>query len=205
MFLRRQKLPWARRLRELIWPSAGWRRSTSYLFHRVARIPGTPHFIAAGFACGAAISFTPFVGLHFVLSFALAWMVRGSMLAAALGTAVGNPWTFPFIWIWIYELGHRMINAQEQIPAEAVNFTKFFARISGALLRMDMMYLFDTAWPVFWPMFLGGIPTAIVVWFAFYLPLKPMVAAYQHRRRTRCMKKKTSEVSDHDTTPAAGR
>lgn len=205
MFLRRQKLPMFRRVRELLWPSAGWRRSTSYLFHRVARIPGTPHFIAAGFACGAAISFTPFVGLHFVLSFILAWIVRGSMIAAALGTAVGNPWTFPFIWVWIYELGHWMINVQATVPAETVNFTRFFARITGAFLRMDMRYLFDTAWPVLWPMFLGGIPTAIVVWFVFYVPLKPMVATYQHGRRLRRMKKRASETPDHDAIPQAGR
>lgn len=198
-------MTWPRRVRELLWPSSGWRRSTNYLFHRVARIPGTPHFIVAGFACGAAVSFTPFVGLHFVLSFLLAWILRGSMIAAALGTAVGNPWTFPFIWIWIYELGHWMLNAQGQIPAETVNFARFFARITGALLRMDMMYLFHTAWPVLWPMFVGSIPTAIAVWFAFYLPFKPMVAAYQHRRRTRRMKNKASEVPDHDAAPQTGR
>jgi hypothetical protein len=205
MFLRRQKLNWGRRVRELLWPSSGWRRSTKYLFHRVARIPGTPHYIAAGFACGAAISFTPFVGLHFVLSFMLAWVVRGSMIAAALGTAVGNPWTFPFIWIWIYQLGHWMISAQAKVPAETVDFARFFARITGAVLRMDMVYLFDTAWPVFWPMFLGGLPTAVVVWFAFYLPLKPVMRAYQHRRRMRRMEKKALEVSENDAASQAGR
>jgi len=201
MFLRRKKMTWARRFREVVWPSAGWRRSTFYLFHRIARIPGTPHYIAAGLACGAAISFTPFIGLHFVLSFLLAWIVRGSLVAAALGTAVGNPWTFPFIWIWIYELGHWMLNVRSPVPAEAVNFVRLFSRITGSLLRMDMHFLFDIAGPVLWPMFIGSIPTAIVVWFAFYLPLKPAVAAYQHRRHLRRMKK-IQEESDAPTPEA---
>jgi hypothetical protein len=194
-------MPWTRRFRELVWPSAGWRRSTYYLFHRIARIPGTPHYIAAGLACGAAISCTPFVGLHFVLSFVLAWIVRGSLVAAAIGTAFGNPWTFPFIWVWIYESGHWILNAHSTVPAESVNFARFFAKITFATLRLDMAYLFDTAWPVLWPMFIGGIPTAAVVWFAFYLPLKPAVAAYQHRRRLRRMKKE-QETSDAATPEA---
>jgi len=204
MFMRRRKLNVAQRFKELLWPSSGWRRSTNYLFHRIARIPGTPHFIAAGFACGAAISFTPFVGMHFVLSFILAWIVRGSMIAAALGTAVGNPWTFPFIWVWIYELGHWLMSANGGVPGESVNFVRLFARVTAALLRMDLVYLFENAWPVLWPMVLGGIPTAAVAWFAFYLPLKPMVAAYQHSRRQCRMKKKAGEGGDASDTAARG-
>ncbi|MDX9860330.1 MAG: DUF2062 domain-containing protein [Rhodospirillales bacterium] len=181
-------MTWSRRFREILWPSAGWRRSTSYLFHRVARIPGTPHFIAAGLACGAAVSCTPFVGMHFALSFVLAWLVRGSLLAAAIGTAVGNPWTFPFIWVWIYESGHWLLNVRSPVPAESVNFARFFAKITMAVLRLDVSFLVESAGPVLWPMFVGSIPTAIVVWFAIYLPIKPAVAGYQARRRLRRMR-----------------
>jgi len=199
MFLRRRKITWAWRFREAMWPSAGWRRSTHYLFHRVARIPGTPHFIAAGLACGAAISCTPFVGLHFVLAFALAWAVRGSLIAAAIGTAAGNPWTFPIIWAWTYEFGHWLLNANSPMPVESVNFVRLFARITSAMLHLDVTFLLKTAGPMLWPMLVGSVPTAIVVWFAFYLPLKPMVAAYQHRRRSRRMKKKEETPDAADT------
>ena len=34
----------------------------TYLVKRVTRLSGTPHSIAAGAACGVAISFTPFLG-----------------------------------------------------------------------------------------------------------------------------------------------
>lgn len=201
MFLRRRKITWTRRFREAMWPSAGWRRSTHYLFHRIARIPGTPHFVAAGLACGAAVSFTPFVGLHFALSFLLAWSLRGSLIAAAVGTAVGNPWTFPFIWVWTYELGHWLLNIRSPIPAEAVNFAHLFAKVMWAMLRLDVTFLLETAGPMLWPMFVGSIPTAIIVWFAFYLPFKPVVAAYQHRRWLRRTKnnKETTDGSAPET------
>ena len=54
--------------------------------------------VAAGVAAGAFTSFTPFMGLHFLFAALFAWAIRGNLLASALGTFVGNPLTFPFIW-----------------------------------------------------------------------------------------------------------
>ena len=90
VFGRRSKQSWALRLRGFLWPKTGWRRSTEYLRHRIARLRASPHAIASGFACGAAISFTPFVGTHVVVSAALAWLIRGNILASAIGTLVGG-------------------------------------------------------------------------------------------------------------------
>ena len=87
----------------------GWRRLGIYLARRLTRLPGTPHSIAAGFACGTAISFTPFLGLHTVLSVLLAFLVRGNYLAAVVGTLVGNPWTFPFLCVASIKLGHVLL------------------------------------------------------------------------------------------------
>ncbi len=69
--------------------------------------------------------------------------------------------------------------------AEDLDFIGLFGRMLEASLRLDGAYLLEMAWPVFWPMLLGGVPTAIVVWIAVYLPLKPVVASYQRRRRAR--------------------
>ncbi len=185
MFRRRRKISVPDRLREFLWPRSGWERAAKYIFHRVARLPGTPYAIAGGFACGAAISFTPFVGLHIVLAALLAWSIRANIISSAIGTVVGNPWTFPFIWVWVYELGHWMGAGTGGDGAENLDFTALFGRMLEASLRLDGAYLFEIAWPVFWPMLLGSVPTAIVVWFAFYVPLKPVVVTYQRRRRAR--------------------
>lgn len=195
MFLRRDKITGLKRLRELVWPSAGWRRTSSYLFHRVARLPGSPYFLAAGFACGAAISFTPMVGLHIVLSCLLAWVLRASLLAAAIGTVIGNPWTFPFIWIWTYELGRWFLNLESSgVSSQHVNFSRMFGHVTAAFLRLDIRFLFETAWPVLAPMLVGSIPTAIFVWFVSYFTLRPMVAAYQVRRLARRERKTREEA-----------
>src|SRR3546814_12530299 len=112
MFKRRMPLPFHRRARAFLWPRGGWRLSGPYVAHRLRRLPGPPYRIAAGFASGAAISFTPFIGLHFVLATLLALCIRGNIVASAIGTMVGNPWTFPLIWLWTYSLGHWLLGGE---------------------------------------------------------------------------------------------
>ena len=99
------------RARNILWPRAGWGRTLSYLRHRVARLPGTPESIAIGLACGIAVSFTPLMGFHVLVAALLALVMGGNFLASALGTAFGNPWTFPLIWLWIYKLGTCILGA----------------------------------------------------------------------------------------------
>jgi uncharacterized protein (DUF2062 family) len=135
----------------------------------VRRIPGTPYAIAAGFACGAAISMMPFPGLHFLLSGIFAWSIRASIIASAIGTAVGNPWTFPFIWLWTFEFGNWLIGTDKALTQQVIT----------------LQYLWDHPLDLLLPMLVGSIPTAIVTWFVFYWPLKRMVGKYQTHRRHR--------------------
>ena len=53
--------------------------------------PASPYAIASGFACGSMVSFTPLLGLHFILAIVFAYIIRGNFVAALLGTIVGNP------------------------------------------------------------------------------------------------------------------
>ncbi len=198
MFDRREKPKMHRRARDFLWPSLGWKRSTEYLFHRIGRLPGTAHSIAAGFACGAAISFTPFVGLHFVLAGFCAWAMRANIMASIIGTAVGNPWTFPFIWTLIYNLGVWMGAGGERPNASELDFPTIFSSCMDALLRFDPVYLFETAWPVIWPMFLGGLPAFVVVWLGFYFAFRPLIESYQSKRREK-LTRKIIEMKSQET------
>ncbi len=177
MLGRRHPLPIYRRVREFVWPSGGWHRASLYIAHRVRRLPGTPYRIAAGFACGAAISFTPFIGFHFVGAALLSMLLRGSLLASAIGTVVGNPWTFPFIWTWIYVLGQWLLGGEVVSELPAV---------------LSLTYIFERPLDVLWPMTVGGVPTSVAAWFAFFWPVRGAVAEYQHARRRLVRRKKRS-------------
>ncbi len=182
MFKRRNQKPLGDKILGFLWPAIGWRRAWAYTMHRLARLPGSAYSIACGFACGAALSFTPFVGLHFVLAGILAWTLRANIIASIIGTAVGNPWTFPFIWTWLYQTGTWMVSGPGLETAAKPDFSEIFGHMLQASVSWDVAYLLETAAPVFWPMFVSGLPTAFVVWWVIYLPLKYTIQGYQDRR-----------------------
>jgi len=98
MFKRRDPRTILQNIREVFWPSMGWIRACRYVKYRVTRLSDTSQKIALGLAIGAGISFTPFLGTHFIQAGFLAYALRANFLAALIGTFVGNPWTFPFMW-----------------------------------------------------------------------------------------------------------
>ncbi len=193
MFRRRQPLPFFRWLRGLLWPRTGWRRFGVYYLKRLTRLSGTPHNIAAGVACGAAISFTPFVGLHIVLGAVLALIVRGNFLAMVAGTLVGNPWTFPFIWVASYEVGKFLLGAQALAAAPVPWTFGDVAGYFGEAMRQAMAigpvatveHLAADLSVVAWPMLVGGVPLGIIAGLLIYFPLVRIIAAYQDARRRR--------------------
>ncbi len=76
----RRRVPegrWAR-FRTFLWPRRSFRRSYRYFVKRVIRLDAAPHAVAAGFAAGVVASFTPFIGFHFLLAFAIAYLIAGS-------------------------------------------------------------------------------------------------------------------------------
>ena len=179
MFRRRNPIPLWRRLRGWLWPDIGWRRLGIYLVKRVTRLPGTPHSIAAGLACGTAISFTPFIGLHAVLGVLLSFVVRGNYLAAVAGTLVGNPWTFPVIWLTTYQLGHFMLGSTPSRVAPEPELTSRWQEVRSLI----------------WPMTLGGLPLGALAGVAVYLPSVRLIAAYQEARRRRRERRRAERLS----------
>ena len=196
MFNRRNKLSFGSKISRTLWPAAGFVRSGRYLLYRLSRLPGTPYALAGGFACGAAASFTPFVGFHFILAALIAWVTRANILASAIGTAVGNPWTLPFIWMWIHSLGNWMGVSSSRINVTELNFPQLFGQLTEALLNGNFSSVIDIAGPVLWPMFVGGIPSAIMVWILFYFPLRKIVESYQRGRLERRRCKETPPLGD---------
>lgn len=176
----------------------GWRRLAVYLLKRLTRLAGTPHSIACGFACGAAISFTPFVGLHIALSMLLAWILRGHLIAAVVGTVVGNPWTFPFIWLATYKVGQMTLGSGEAAPWPAVTMFKHVVTDLGDLIWPTLTG--EGSWEglrrvlldlraLIWPMFIGSLPLGLIAWVASYVPLAKAIDAFQQareKRRRRC-------------------
>lgn len=198
IFKRRDKPPLWERMREVMYPRKGFLRGWDYIRKRMHRLPDNPHRIALGFACGAFVSFTPFFTLHFVVAAALAWVMRGNVLAAIFGTAVGNPLTFPFIatmslWLGRWIMGRSGPESSFQAVTHA--FAEAFNSLSATVQSwfgygpsmMDGLLLFLD--DVFLPYLIGGIGPGLVVAVLSYWIIGPIVAAYQERRRKRLERK----------------
>lgn len=176
LFRRRTPQGFVDKLRVALWPRRSFSRSVQYFVKRVLRLTATPHAIAAGVAAGVLASWTPFIGFHFVLAFAIAYLVAGNMVAAALGTAVGNPLTFPFIWALTYKTGNYLIGVESHPPHQrGIDLEALFG-------RLDMSQLWG---PVLKPMLVGGLPLGLACALGFYAATYLAVAGFQARRRLR--------------------
>jgi len=176
----------AHHIREALWPSMGLARVLRYYKHRIARLPGTPYYIAAGFATGVSVSFTPFVGFHLMLAGLITWILGGSLVAMALGTLIsGNPWTFPFIWLSSYKLGQMIMGQQSTKAARMLHHQFTF----NDLLQKPMELLL--------PMSLGSLPLAITAWFITYYIVSDIVKRQKDGRMTRIQGKR------HHASPSA--
>lgn len=182
LFQRRTPPTRLQKMRVAVWPRESWSRSFRYYGKRVLRLTASPDAIARGFAAGAFASFTPLMGFHFLLAAACAFAIRGNMLASALGTAVGNPLTFPFIWAATYKLGHLILGSSQHEIARREGATRYGFNL--------MEQSFDTLWPVIKPMLIGGIPLGLICGALCYVIVFQSVRTYQEAKRLRLEKRR---------------
>lgn len=173
IFKRRNKAPFRERMRELLYPRKGFWRGMDYIRKRLHRLPDSPHRIALGFACGAMASFTPLFGFHILIGAGMAWVLRGNVLAAAFGTVVGNPATFPFIAWAALSLGWTVLGTPEHATHS----------------DFSVGWLVDNVELIFVPYLVGGILPGLLCSVVCYWIIGPLVEAYQNRRRRKLAEK----------------
>ena len=151
-------------------------RFISYYKLKLARLPASNYAISSGFACGAMVSFTPLLGLHFLLAIVFAFLIRGNIIAALTGTFVGNPLTFPFIWGLIYNIGIYTLDKSDKNLNNEIN--------------IEM--ILNQTYEIFFPMLIGGAILAIPIWLISYLITFSFVSSYKKSK----IKKKLHKNSE---------
>lgn len=137
---------------------------------RLLDLRASPHEIGLGCALGAFVSITPLLGVQTLLAVLLAFVLRGSVPAAIVGTFLGNPLSWPFIWVSTYLMGLQMIGLDGAFDPGAVE--RNIQLLWGALLDPSPRIV-DAAlalfWPLLWPMLAGSVPigllTAAIVYY----------------------------------------
>lgn len=94
--------------------SSAWSRSLRYWYYRWLRVESTPTAFARGLAVGVFAGWFPLFGLQTIISVALAAIVDGNKVIAAIGTWVSNPVTYLPIYWFNFQLGRFLLGTQEQ-------------------------------------------------------------------------------------------
>lgn len=110
------------------------------------------------------------------MGFAVAWVTRGNLVAAAIGTAIGNPWTFPLIFALTGQIGAFVLG--QDVTAEVPVWDW------DALAHAPLDYILSFL-PIVFPLLVGGVPASIVVWILFYLAFKALIVRYREKRQAR--------------------
>ncbi|WP_417629387.1 DUF2062 domain-containing protein [Paracoccus pacificus] len=203
MFKRRNPKTYVQMATEMVYPRGGWRRAGTYVVHRLRRLPDQPQKIGRGTAAGMFVSFTPFFGFHFLSAAAVAWIIRGNILAALLGTFLGNPLTTPFIALTSVTLGRWMLGVEGALSPGGI--FRAFARASEDLTHnitsiftsqeahWDGLYLFFH--DIFLPYLVGGLIPGLIASVIVYYVTVPVIRAY-HRRRAKLMAARIAKLRD---------
>ena len=91
-----------------------------------------PEVVAASFALGVAISFTPLIGFHWILALALALILRLNKIDVLVGTLVVNPITIAPVSAVALPLGRFLMKARREavghLPWKEVFKRSFWAQ-----------------------------------------------------------------------------
>ena len=145
--------------------SINLKRASLFYFLKLVRVKDTQDKLAIGFACGSMVSFTPFIGFHFFLAVIFAYILRGNIVASLIGTFIGNPFTFPFIWIFIYKVGNI-----------------FFKNDHNFSLELTFQSLFDQGYDILIPMLIGSLIVSIPIWLISYYTVKFLILSFKKRK-----------------------
>lgn len=190
VFKRRKPVGWLRWLREMVYPTGGFRRATQYVLHRMRRLPDDPHRVARGVFAGCLIGFLPLPGMQFLGAAGLAWAMRGNIFAALLGTFNSNPITTPFFAVGAISLGHWIMGIDTPLSAEAIGAAfgdagrDLWHNLAAAFGpgRMHWGGLMEFWHNVYVPYFIGALVPGFVLSLGFYYATIPLVSAYQKAR-----------------------
>ena len=98
-------------------PKRSLRRRALKVLLRLMRRQESLERVAAAVALGVGVGLSPFIGFHFFLAIALAWMLRLNKLDTVLGSLVGNPWTLPPFYALGYRVGRAILGyAPAHVP-----------------------------------------------------------------------------------------
>lgn len=132
----------------------------------ILKLDDSPSQLAAAFALGVFIAFSPTIGLHTIMCLLLAWMFRLSKLVVFTAALINNPWTIVPMYGFCLWFGIRITGGSANVPAIAWNELTF----SNA---------FQTLLPYLWPFVAGTVVVGVVAAAIAYAIIYRAIVRYR--------------------------
>ena len=155
------------------------KRFLRYWYLRLVRIQASSHDIAIGWAVGVFVGLLPIMPFQTIAAIALAFALRGSKVAAVLGTWVSNPLSWVPLHMAFYYVGKALV------PFDVPDFDPH---------HFEMTQLAEMGWKFFIAMMVGGLGVATPLSIVSYCIAFKCVTAYRLRRKAR-LKRPTADMS----------
>ena len=174
-----------------------WQRLKDFIVHKVLRLDDTPHRIALGVAIGFFVTWTPTIGIQMILVVALATLLKANKRVGVPFVWISNPLTMVPLYGANYFVGSLLLGGRYTRPVFEAAVTS--ARAAQANLPDPQGWLdhvshwgqvmwqwVQALWPIFPPLWLGSIITALLMASLTYTATYYGVVAYRkHHRRYR--------------------
>ena len=114
----------------------------------------------------------------FSTSYFFAFLIRGNVIASLIGTFIGNPLTFPFIWSLIYNIG-IFITSKNQL-------------ILNSEISIDM--ILNQTYEIFIPMLIGGAIISFPIWLITFLVTYSFVSSYKKSKAKKKLHNNSKDI-----------
>uniref|UniRef100_B8DKN0 DUF2062 domain-containing protein n=1 Tax=Nitratidesulfovibrio vulgaris (strain DSM 19637 / Miyazaki F) TaxID=883 RepID=B8DKN0_NITV9 len=142
------------------------RRFVRFQSLRLMRQSASAHSLAMGLAVGVFVGFLPIIPFQTVVSLALAFVLRGNPVGAAIGTFVSNPLNVIPFYAMLYWVGGLL----------------WHTTVAFDPSHLDMTHMLELGLDFFLVMCLGGVVLGIPAALATYVLTFRGVNAYRQRR-----------------------
>lgn len=135
-----------------------------------------PSRLAAAWALGFAVAFSPFIGLHWLIAVVVAHVFRLNKLDAVIGTLVINPWSFAVYFPAAVLFGSWVTGTQVPhivLPSSSELLKPEFWRLQNAWLVPLL-----TVWTI------GALIASVLIGIASFLALRWLIEHHRRHHRT---------------------
>jgi uncharacterized protein (DUF2062 family) len=176
-------------------------------WRRLLETEREPHAVARGFAVGVFVGMLPLLGLQTMFALGLAFVVRGSKVAALLGTLVTNPVTFgPVLWADYVAGSYILCGAPSPHDEAAIGKTVETIDNSPPVTKAPahkLKTLVGMGWRLLAPTLLGGAVLGAGLALVIYFPVAWLAARIIKKKQPLSLTRRMVMPVNRDDAAAA--